>query len=94
MKAKHTPGPWLIDRLREKNEYGIEGIDISSPTYYKFASIWNMEGLKDENEANAKLIVAAPELLQGLIDAAHMDDDICKCTVCKIAKPLIKKATG
>ena len=46
---------------------------------------------REETEANAKLIAAAPELLETLKNIVHMDDDLCRCPACKIGKPIIKK---
>lgn len=68
--ATHTPGPWNI-------EYHIEGptkrhIEISINNkergYKHLAQIYNGAGIT-EHEANAKLIAAAPDLLEALKDA-------------------------
>ena len=56
--AKHTPGPWRIDR------------NNSWPIYVSAESdgegVAMMDGLLELREANARLIAAAPELLQAL----------------------------
>ena len=59
-KAKHTPGPWAIAFG------GMEGDDFAV-IGSKFAdrAICNLE-LRDYVPANARLIAAAPELLESL----------------------------
>lgn len=80
-QAKFTPGPWEIDygfgevqtestiEIQKMRSYG--GIEKCICTLhvdnYEFSSGRNVE----EQEANAKLIIAAPELLQGCEIAAH-----------------------
>ena len=73
MEKKFTPGPWCVsDETREKNEHGVFGIDINSLgiAVAHLATIWaNTEekvGSDPEAEANAKLIAAAPEMLESL----------------------------
>lgn len=59
---KHSPTPWTIERTSDQvtivaaDGYNIISIPID-PEY----------GRPDEDEANARLVEAAPELLQGLI---------------------------
>ena len=66
---KHTKGPWKIDKVtplsysEDGTVLGAGCIEIKTPSidiwYYKFSQ-------KEEAEANAKLIAAAPELLEAL----------------------------
>lgn len=59
MNTKHTPGPWSYDS--EGYVYGGEqGLIITDP------SCSNPDISADQNEANARLIAAAPELLTAL----------------------------
>ncbi len=58
-EAKHTPGPWTID---------LGNVIKASNSRESIAMIrWFMADSFDETEgqANARLIAAAPELLQG-----------------------------
>ena len=59
---KHTKGEWKIFPISNKL------IQINSEKMYSIAYVWaiNRE-LKEELEANAKLIAAAPDLLEVLI---------------------------
>ena len=96
--SKHTPGPWLIAesvvsrhavtnmrRIRSKNE-GLE-----------HGAVCDVYGIQDGSEAsaNARLIAAAPDLLealQGIVSA----DDAHELTQKHIesARAAIAKATG
>ena len=60
METKHTPGPWFAKRVRDSETNG--DFDIDSVDGYHIAE--SIGGLDDgEEEANACLIAAAPELL-------------------------------
>ena len=59
MSAKHTPGPW--------HTAGDQGVQIRSQRD-QIAKVWTMRG--NEWKANARLIAAAPELLEALIELA------------------------
>lgn len=57
---KHTPGPWIAKRVRDSETNG--DLDIDSVDGYHIAE--SIGGLDDgEEEANARLIAAAPDLL-------------------------------
>lgn len=88
METKHTPGPWKVDseypeRITDSNNDGIaDCVDWFS---YK---TW------EEKEENAKLISAAPELLEALIAALpYVKHSGLKVTVEKV-EAAIEKATG
>lgn len=73
-KSKHTPGPWeVFAASRERENPGIEG---DSGTYSVVMFGGPGEGIqgrtRDERDANAKLIAAAPELLTLLAKAKEM----------------------
>jgi len=66
MEYKHTPGPWRIG-VRQSNSdkfiYGANGGEV--------ANCDRLINFADENLANARLIAAAPDLLDLLILAAQ-----------------------
>ena len=73
MSAKHTPGPWSWG-----SDYnGLYGAgpdnDVLSTAYYE--NMW-LSHKRDEaeREANARLIAAAPELLEALIAVKEVLD--------------------
>ena len=61
--TEHTPGPWTI------KQFG--GPQISGPKGYAVATMWgalSVRELKGQDLANAKLIAAAPELLEACVE--------------------------
>ena len=65
---KHTPGPWeLYDELHRDEQYviGIRGTSIGT---YVIASVdyGYSEPFESQQQANARLIAAAPDLLAAL----------------------------
>lgn len=80
MKTEHTPGPWTIagdcDRLSVVQENsdnanacdGVRRVALVTCGDFEFPDY-------DEHSANARLIAAAPELLEALeLITAHYDD--------------------
>ena len=74
MSARHTPGPWIL--TTEATE--VEGVNvrfsIDSHTHISICGGQSQEHMKDaiyedECRANARLIAAAPELLEALKQA-------------------------
>jgi hypothetical protein len=63
MSAKHTPGLWHVA--------GEQGVQIRSENH-QIAKVWTMRG--DEWKDNARLIAAAPELLEALKDMSDEFD--------------------
>ena len=90
--SKHTPGPWRIHRLEGDFEVfwydGEDGVD--SYTYVAKARQYD----------NARLIAAAPELLEALLGCVCelddlgvlMNEETAACSA--IAKAAIAKATS
>ena len=80
--SKHTPGPW--------HTAGEQGVQIRSAKD-QIAKVWTMRG--NEWKANARLIAAAPELLEALKLArsiiGHPDD-----AHSQMIDAAIAKATG
>lgn len=66
--SEHTPGPWTI-----RFGLNVMGKDVRYPSQERLVAnagghannIWN-EQVTAENEANARLIAAAPDLLEAL----------------------------
>ena len=88
--SERTPGPWHND--------DCEGsISINASDGGAIATAWDFEFGEDAAEANAKLIAAAPELLEALLlaQAAWLDRDRAKDRPDVIAKiqAAIRKAT-
>ena len=75
MSNKHTPGPWLVSYntfdsgedhgIYKDGDFDIKGLQIAVVSGLPTSSNTTTE---DEGKANAKLIAAAPELLQAAKD--------------------------
>ena len=70
--SKHTPGPWWLDHGDDVNLFNHVG--ISAETHELLAQVvWRLDDDKStpECEANARLIAAAPDLLEALETALY-----------------------
>jgi hypothetical protein len=101
MELKHTPGPWFAEdddwtdgdsalitcdaREGMVSIAKVEGGGSGSGYDYEFAR---------QQAANAKLIAAAPELLDALQDALHAYDKHGEDPSWDFAREAIAKATG
>lgn len=83
----HTPGPWKCD-----DKYTI----YADSTGWTLADTWtrnvNKPECHAERWANARLIAAAPEMLDALIGAVNLSTR--DGWLCKMFSPVIEKATG
>jgi hypothetical protein len=59
--SKYSPGPWQVSRRAYPSSLTIVGEDSSAPS---IASVWGSYG--QPQYVNARLIAAAPELLEAL----------------------------
>jgi hypothetical protein len=104
--SKHTKGPWtLLPAESDKDYLRIRGTQLGGR--YKVANVhqWRYEGMPDsirqhddaESMANARLIAAAPEMLEALKSALwrmqQYDYQAMEGTIAK-ARAAIAKATG
>lgn len=97
---KHTPGPWesfvIPSKHFESTEFTIQ-IRAEHPEFPMYHRIVSNIGLYDysdnEREANAKLIAAAPELLEALKEAEYILREDNRTFEADTALAVIKKAT-
>jgi hypothetical protein len=64
MKTKHTPGPWTVEKFTREHEWvrmRARVTDGEDTVAQLFDSAF-----EDRNHANARLIAAAPEMLEAL----------------------------
>ena len=93
--TKHTTGPWALDARATCHVVGVNNRSVCSAGGYS-------DNCSDgayilENEANARLIAAAPELLEALENIIATDGNPCAITKCKAetkAIAAIAKAKG
>ena len=97
MSAAHTPGPWFAKREGFSTVY-IEG-RIRPGVLQEIAACGPTEAGPETQEANARLIAAAPELLlalQSLMNLFEQHEQAAHTTspVGDYARAAIAKATG
>ena len=105
METKHTPKPWIVVDVRDaKNNpcgysvwHGKEQKYIDDPAGKKICQ--TPDGTTKENLANARLIAAAPELLEALKKLLIewefcIDHDRDHMPIADFARKAIRKATG
>ena len=84
--TKHTPGPWIADLYEDGcfvvRPHGKEGPLIAE------RGVW----FDDESHANARLIAAAPDLLEACL--ATLDAEAGDLTAYEMVKAAIAKAEG
>lgn len=101
---KHTPGPWVV-RKREtypghvhEGFFKIDGFTAKGEQEYRVASVIDGND-SPQNESNARLIAAAPDLLEALQDVVNSvarctSGDVCQMSDFSSARAAIAKATG
>src|SRR5690554_4275769 len=94
--SKHTPGPWFINRESEdviEGKLSIESVNAETKLSYFIAQVDECKS----QEANARLISAAPELLEALeaiTDLYDTDEGCRSLQEYQAARAAIAKATG
>lgn len=96
MKTKHTPEPWTVVDCDH-----IGATVVSFGDFNGNIELWHHHNSKEESEANAKLIAAAPELLKelnhlvALLEPLEKDGslDVPGLATLNGARAAIKKAT-
>ena len=63
-KLKHTPGPWRVDHQVKRTTAGTQFIQVVDKDDVEVSYIYLY---KDTAEANARLVAAAPDLLDALM---------------------------
>ncbi len=69
-KHTHTPGPWGLSRVEHSNGTPRNTVNVNGRGWFCFASVYvRLSGHKEDSPeglANARLIAAAPDLLEAL----------------------------
>ena len=92
MTDKHTPGPWTVqERITEPDNHGKYSIYDAEYEYIGTCDAYlNGHHDTDKNLANARLIAAAPELLEALESIAEHGHEEER----EVARDAIKAAKG
>lgn len=87
---KHSPGPW---RLYREYPHAITVVD--GKVGYRIADVLRYkEASREESDANARLIVSAPELLDALGALVAHHGESATCENCRRAEALISRVVG
>lgn len=100
MSTKHTPGPWRVEQDGNMNPNLT--FRICGPWIHRKSSARQPYHALADTEANARLIAAAPELLEALKLAYQQFDDAIHCRrpsmhpleYAKVLRAAIAKAEG
>jgi hypothetical protein len=92
---KHTPGPWTADKLQDRDTFNIFANGFVS-AMCQVSCMENSTRFTSGNEvaANARLIAAAPELLEALLLCVDALEDGHWQETKQAARAAIAKATG
>jgi hypothetical protein len=83
--SAHTPGPWFVETAGEATDIGHKHVQWLRYEISAGSNQWNHESYclvgsisnannSDQNQANARLIAAAPDLLEALRDVLKYVD--------------------
>ena len=70
METKHTPGPWKLIEQGDANMYGM----VTAGNRWIISFQQNGELMSETQLANAKLMAAAPELLNVCVEISRIKD--------------------
>ncbi len=72
--SKHTPGPWIVSRGANVKPFSVEAATST------IADIYRAKG-HGTCEANARLIAAAPELLEACREAKKLLEEVAEMNI-------------
>jgi len=99
MSAKHTPGPWRLEVVEDRSIRHLCPVDADDLSILTIVHQDETPFAAVYNEDDARLIAAAPELLEALQTIMAIDAH-CSLTECEAdaiksrARAAIAKATG
>lgn len=96
--SAHTPGPWEYgtksgNKRTDGSGWGAEGFWSGGNLVIGSADGWE-GGIKQPSEADARLIAAAPEMLEALEKATYLCSCTRSCPECDFLNEIINKARG
>lgn len=90
--TKHTPGPWhVVEKAEHKGQGILHIVEEGGDPYWDIATLMTHD---EELEANARLIAAAPELLEAAQKALDECVDLIGTDEGEALEAAIKKALG
>ena len=97
MPHAHTPGPWTVEPWTYENgNRTVLTIQTTKDAVAQVLDLWCPDDRKDEAQANARLIAAAPAglALAQLIVQMEQDGERIDTSIVHAAYNLITRATG
>ena len=103
MNAKHTPGPWAVGHEMNSERPGsVPVVAMVRDSLGGKMHVAFVNGMAGEQEANARLIASAPDMLaalRGMLDGLRVptsvdDQNAEREEACAAARAAIAKATG
>jgi len=70
--GKHTPGPWCIEGKADGGFLISEGVNSYGDGPERYVGVIKADRTGELREADVRLIAAAPDLLEALIEAREM----------------------
>ena len=93
---KGVPGPWVIGTSSRHGVHCVDAVDPKDGLLFEVCEVWGIDDNAEETEhswANARLIAAAPDLLDALqVISSYPEPDQLEMRI--IARAAIAKATG
>ena len=74
-EVKHTPGPWVV--IADESAAQVKGFPCIESDGYTVVGLEGMYGDIETDFANARLIAAAPDMLEALQAAQSMHQRYC-----------------
>lgn len=90
--AAYTPGPWGVKFDEFDNAWHVTPDGLEPPTFGEWAPVCVLGAYEDNEEANARLIAAAPDLLGALL--AWRNPDVSDEEANRLTAAAIAKAEG
>lgn len=96
--AQHTPGPWTLQGIEADQSESLSAVyRVRGPSEFPDIAEVYFRDTDEETDANARLIAAAPELLDALSDlvgGCGKEGDLFCSVAMEKARAVIGKATG
>lgn len=86
MSAKHTPGPWVVTRVTKPVRHWT--VEIPGDHPFAIGRDGGPDDVHEQDAANARLIAAAPDMLEALKEVEREMDAVIHGTVTLDAETL------
>ncbi len=81
-ESKHTPGPWRVEKTGKPSKRVFAGDELIATIRHFFTGVDDVGPLPSQTRANARLIAAAPDLLEACEAFAAFERHTPDCANC------------